>query len=258
MKCAFTARQILLVLCFWLVIPAKAASPEFMAAYEQMLGDLSSEFPGKEPGYYDRFIVAGFSDLLKLGAREELGDAIATTLADTRKRPFWFASFSLSRMLGPQFDRSKIVAAIRGNLENYFVLDEVENVGHNRRVAINIAATELCYYGTEDDVELVKSFAAKVAKINPGLALSLEMTVYDRVKVRELRGKAASANSASIQEAIPPLPTPPPTPGSKAKLPESAPPTPTEEPTSSTPWSIIVVWIVAATGLLWLLVKKRK
>jgi hypothetical protein len=34
--------------------------------------------------------------------------------------------------------------------------------------------------------------------------------------------------------------------------------TPSEEPTSSTPWSIIVVLIVAATGLLWLLVKKRK
>jgi hypothetical protein len=31
-----------------------------------------------------------------------------------------------------------------------------------------------------------------------------------------------------------------------------------EEPTSSTPWSIIVVLIVAACGLLWLLVKNRK
>ena len=31
-----------------------------------------------------------------------------------------------------------------------------------------------------------------------------------------------------------------------------------EEPISSTPWSIIVVLIVAATGLLWLLLKKRK
>jgi hypothetical protein len=35
-------------------------------------------------------------------------------------------------------------------------------------------------------------------------------------------------------------------------------PAPSEEPTSSTPWSIIVVLILAATGLLWLLVKKRK
>jgi hypothetical protein len=252
MRCAF-----LFVLCLWLVTPATAASPQFMAAYEQMLGDLSSEFPGKEPGYYDRFIVAGFSDLLKLGTREELGDSIATTLADTGKRPFWMASFALSRMLGPQFDRSKLVSAIRGNLEHYFVLDEVENVAANRRAAINMASTELCYYGTEDDVKLVKSFAAKVAKINPGLAQSLEMTVYDRVKVRELREKAVSANSASIQEAIPPFPTPPPTLGSKAKLPESAPTTPTDEPTSSTPWSIIVVLIVAATGLLWLLLKRR-
>ncbi len=35
-------------------------------------------------------------------------------------------------------------------------------------------------------------------------------------------------------------------------------PTPREEPTSSTPWSIIVVLIVAAMGLLWLLLKGRK
>jgi hypothetical protein len=35
-------------------------------------------------------------------------------------------------------------------------------------------------------------------------------------------------------------------------------PTPSEEPPSQTPWSIIVVLIVAAIGLLWLLVKNRK
>lgn len=34
-------------------------------------------------------------------------------------------------------------------------------------------------------------------------------------------------------------------------------PTPREEPASSTPWSIIVVLIVAAIGLLWLLLKRR-
>jgi hypothetical protein len=48
----------------------------------------------------------------------------------------------------------------------------------------------------------------------------------------------------------------PPTP---KKSPEAKPgQTPTEEPTSSTPWSIIILLIVAVTGLLWLLVKKRK
>lgn len=44
------------------------------------------------------------------------------------------------------------------------------------------------------------------------------------------------------------------------KAPDSRPTqmTPNEELASSTPWSIIVVLIVAATGLLWFLVKKRK
>ena len=42
--------------------------------------------------------------------------------------------------------------------------------------------------------------------------------------------------------------------------PEAKPPklTPNEEPTSSTPWSVVAVLIVAATGLLWLLLKNRK
>jgi hypothetical protein len=54
----------------------------------------------------------------------------------------------------------------------------------------------------------------------------------------------------------PPPVVQPPTP----KAPEAKPTTstPSEEPTSSTPWSIIVVLIVAAVGLLWLLLKGRK
>jgi hypothetical protein len=44
------------------------------------------------------------------------------------------------------------------------------------------------------------------------------------------------------------------------KAPEAKPTAlaPSEEPTSSTPWSVNAVLIVAAIGLLWLLVKKRK
>ena len=38
----------------------------------------------------------------------------------------------------------------------------------------------------------------------------------------------------------------------------SPPQIPSKEPNSSTPWSIIVGFLVAATGLLWLLVKKGK
>jgi hypothetical protein len=44
----------------------------------------------------------------------------------------------------------------------------------------------------------------------------------------------------------------------KAPSPTTAQSPPSEEPASSTPWSIIAVLIVAATGLLWLLLKGRK
>jgi len=37
-----------------------------------------------------------------------------------------------------------------------------------------------------------------------------------------------------------------------------SPPTASDEPTSSTPWSVVAVVIVAAIGLLWLLIKNRK
>jgi hypothetical protein len=58
-----------------------------------------------------------------------------------------------------------------------------------------------------------------------------------------------------------PAPTPPPVVQQPTPTPTNAPeskhpPTPTEEPTSSTPWSIVVA-ILAASGLLWLLLKRR-
>lgn len=63
----------------------------------------------------------------------------------------------------------------------------------------------------------------------------------------------AQADAAALN---PPTVVQPPT----AKEPEARPAAtpPSEEPISSTPWSVIVLLIVAATGLLWLLVKKRK
>ena len=48
----------------------------------------------------------------------------------------------------------------------------------------------------------------------------------------------------------------------KSTIPKSAPDAkpspPIKEPTSSTPWSVVAVLIVAAIGLLWLLLKGRK
>lgn len=49
-----------------------------------------------------------------------------------------------------------------------------------------------------------------------------------------------------------------PPPSSPKKAPDAKPAPPADETTSSTPWSIIGILIVAATGLLWLALKKLK
>jgi hypothetical protein len=81
------------------------------------------------------------------------------------------------------------------------------------------------------------------------LALRGSQRVFLRVSA-VLTSVPQSPNSAAA--AVQP-PTPKKLPGTKP-----TPPTPSAEPPLSTPWSIIVVLIAAATGLLWLLVKKRK
>lgn len=64
--------------------------------------------------------------------------------------------------------------------------------------------------------------------------------------------------NAAQQESSPPA-SPSPSPPIPKKSPDAKPTpwTPSEEPTSSTPWSVIVILIVAASGLLWLLLKRR-
>ena len=69
-----------------------------------------------------------------------------------------------------------------------------------------------------------------------------------------IANKDAWAHQGPSKETLPvsQLPAPKKTPEAK---PTSI--TPIEEPTSSTPWSIIVVMIAAATGLLWFVFKRR-
>jgi hypothetical protein len=80
--------------------------------------------------------------------------------------------------------------------------------------------------------------------------------------IRQVRGTTPDATpDATPDEVRPqPLPTIVPQPTRSARQPsetKSTSSTQGAEPTSSTPWSIIVVLIVAACGLLWLLLKRR-
>lgn len=81
----------------------------------------------------------------------------------------------------------------------------------------------------------------------PRLAQGTLPPKYQAMNDKAQADAAAQKSSPAIQ------------PTAAKKAPESKPaPTPSEEPTSSTPWSVVSVLIVAAAGLLWLLLKKRK
>jgi len=79
-------------------------------------------------------------------------------------------------------------------------------------------------------------------------------------KAAELRNRLTKLAEQSAQDQIP-AKMEARSPSSKSvKVSETKPTaaTPSEEPTSSTPWSVIAILIVAAIGLLWLLLKNRK
>lgn len=80
------------------------------------------------------------------------------------------------------------------------------------------------------------------------------MTVHSLKAHAEPSSKADPSVAANMASPEVPSHVQPPSP--KKAL--EAMPTPIEKPTSSTPWSIVVMLIVAVLGLLWLLLKKRK
>jgi hypothetical protein len=114
-----------------------------------------------------------------------------------------------------------------------------------------VSAILLSEQGGKDDLELLRQVIAKrpyvAASIKSELPL-LEKRIAGASVAPDT--KAASQSAPSIHRQLPALKT----------APETKPPTlaPSEEPTSSTPRSIIVFLILAASGLLWLLVKNRK
>ncbi len=117
---------------------------------------------------------------------------------------------------------------------------------------------------------LVKELAASVNPSGSGLAKQMRDDFASRyssengklvlaaidaelAKVTSRKSAAVGAPSTSTSTSLPsekPSPTP--------KEQEAKSPTPSEAPTSSTPWSLVAVFIVAAIGLLWLLLKNRK
>jgi hypothetical protein len=144
-----------------------------------------------------------------------------------------------------------IVARI-GSIKMAPYLDYLREMIRTRPDEISAAANEVTAdlfftYGTADDVKMMQDLAKKRPFLAPSLERAFDLQRYKNPD----RSKPAQTTPE-----LKPLQFFQPTP--KTKAPEAKPTsTPNQEPTSSTPWSIVFVLIVAAIGLLWLLLKRR-
>ncbi len=114
--------------------------------------------------------------------------------------------------------------------------------------ATDIAAESLGKIGTAASMEALRTFAEK-RKPPPGNKCRYYETAVAALDQIKARIKAAPRSTKQL-------------PGSAAQQPRLAKqgekqPAPSSEEPSSTPWSVVAVMIVAAIGLLWLLIKRR-
>ncbi len=117
---------------------------------------------------------------------------------------------------------------------------------------------------------LATNDAAKIAKLREAVSLVSAKDEFERLL--KLHGSGAAGKGQDTTRINPSLPPSPSLDFSKStnsaspiqeptlnKAPLTKPAsTSSDEPTASAPWSVIAVLTMAATGLLWLLVKKRK
>ncbi len=101
-------------------------------------------------------------------------------------------------------------------------------------------------HGTEDDVEMVQDLARKRPFLAPSVERAFE---FERWRTPVSDDPATVSGSPSVAQ--------PPTP-KQAPETKPAPTVRSDEQTSSTSWPVVAVSILAAVGLLWLLLKGRK
>jgi hypothetical protein len=115
--------------------------------------------------------------------------------------------------------------------------------------ANEVAGKLFLEHGTPEDAKMMQDLAKK----RPFLATSLERA-HDYQRRKHPDRSNATETTKSATAATLPMPQPP----APKKAAEAKPSTASEESTSSTPWFVWTVLIMAACGLLWLLVEKRK
>ena len=239
-------------------MPAQPSTPAVSAEIQRAMNLLSG---------------AGWADAQKLaGEREALATALPDLIAgDMRLADMILERVASSDLLMQSIYQGLLAASDRGIdcnelLPKFFKKvsksTDPEDIPDRSRIwvirdamlvnlAIRIVRSAEHREQTADEiVEIVADPSGWIKRVYPtksGGANSLPSPINNHAKTtspRALRG-----------EQVAPLVQPP-----VSKEAPKAKPTPTkpsEEPAPSTPWSIIVVLIMAATGLLWLLLKRR-
>lgn len=178
----------------------------------------------------------------------------------------------------PPDHQSVVVQAAVESLHGDAFLDMVATVLHGMAdgsILPRVGSIALASAGSDKEGVLAVNYTdRRIAEVlpkvlsryadNPQQTNFIQKLVSGKAKKEHIDWcEAQGLTPAKVVADIPSETSPPPSspnlqPSPPKKAPEAKPtPTPSEDPASSTPWSIIVVLIVAALGLLWLLLKRR-
>jgi hypothetical protein len=251
-------------LSFILVGTNFAVSPELETKVKSLL--LEIDFSGD--GQRDQKTIAARAELNAL-SKSEVSDALVALHVKSKE-----VSSSAGEAVRSSFLRAatirqlelldggavRAVELARGDLDGIKRVLLARKESDDLHVApfeIESVMRVLVHHGTSEDIDRINQAAKALSSHNTTLSAIWAQSIQsDLGMLQKEKSQNTSATkaypTATTRSTISLSPT-------KAKSSEAAKlAVASEEPTSTTPWSIIVVLIVAATGLLWLLLKKRK
>jgi hypothetical protein len=241
------------------LVKSQTASPDMVAEAVDLLFMLQlDDKPFREE------IIGKLSWRDELHSRAKIGDALFVGVATRWPIPEALDYFSgiLSVPLKPgsypeRGGRSKLITDFS------LAVEGLSRFGTLGASCLNLLKARLLELDLQDsdEAQLVKAIEACIARLEgraaPEIAVSWkgQLIGVNRQAMSEWTRTSKSAPTVTTPRPKPPPVVQPPAP---KKAPEAKSVAANEESTTSTPWSVIVVLIVAAAGLLWLLVKNRK
>lgn len=230
---------------------ALPASRDFDAAMERLLTEYSGSMLGDA---HDKALLdAVFSSGTMNDFRAALWRCMHDPSNDLSQRNKWFTAIQLADTAG--ITRGEVASWARKNLE-LLVIDTPKSGLDS--LTILFSGPD----GTPQDVDRFRSIANRLPpdraaqaklinliadSIRDSQAFHQDMRNQEKAYSSNATATTTGTRSSLLQTADPPDP-----------VHRTKPTAASDETASSTPWSVVAVMVVAATGLLWLVLKKRK